>query len=176
MRRIDRGGCKNVNFQPFRSRATCRSEAFTAMRIVRAFGSVGLGVINSKRWAGRDMRRHVLVVVPAVSINFSLIYAPPRLASDQGSDCAPQDPPAHDRSGRYMGAEFGGSWSNGAMTVFGAASGHVYRRPRTRLRLAGQQLSARGRRRLDESVFDRPAALAADPAGTDTLPATKVVL
>jgi len=135
MRRIDRGGRKNVCFQPFRSRAACRPRGLQPpLQILRAFGSVGLWVTNSKKggqagtcsaascWLHQQyvstFVEHMRPSRPASRSRFRLVWAPSLAVRGQ----TPQ-------------------------RTSSAHSGHVYRRPGTRLRMAGRPLPAWGRRR-----------------------------
>jgi hypothetical protein len=123
------------------------------------------------------MWRRVLVVVPAVSINFSLTYATTAIGiRSRFRLCASR--PASPRSVRPL---YGRRvWRFMVKRRYD----RLRRRLRTRLSAASNSVTiGQGSNFLlgvEGDLMSRsltgPAALAADPAGTDTLPATKVVL
>jgi hypothetical protein len=120
-------------------------EVFTA--IADSEGVWFGGTLGHKLKKGGRMRRRVLLVVSSVRINFSLTYATVAAGVPiKVPIMRLETPPAYDCSCPYMGVKFGGSWSNGAMTIFGAASGHVHRAASNSVTIGREQFMV-GRRR-----------------------------
>jgi opacity protein-like surface antigen len=71
---------------------------------------------------GGEMQRRLLLAVTAAWLDFSLTYA--TMAADMPVKAPIAPPlalPAYDWSGPYLGANFGGSWSNGTASIAGTA-------------------------------------------------------
>jgi opacity protein-like surface antigen len=67
------------------------------------------------------MQRSLLLVVTAVCLDFGLTYATMAADMPVKAPIAPPVAPAYDWSGPYLGANFGGSWSNGTANIAATA-------------------------------------------------------
>jgi hypothetical protein len=78
-------------------------------------------IVGACKW-GIDMQRCVLALAAAPCLDFGLTYSTAAADMPVKALIVPiETPPAYDWSGPYLGADFGGSWSNGATNISGAA-------------------------------------------------------